>query len=224
MPLRKGTHRSVRTIAATALLAVAGVIAAPAASARGLLSLVTDSSSTATARTTSGSCPQLPTTKAFAAWGDGADYSVLPGGGFEPGTTGWQLNTGSARIVADQDRHNVGGPGTRALELGAPSSAASPAICVDTTNPHFKFMVKTVKRATITTIIQYQRADGSWANAMSAQATRSPSDWTPTDPNPLSASIPGLVAGKTAKVRLWWMNNGGISRIDSVMVDPYRRR
>lgn len=224
MPLRKGSHRSAATLVATALLAVCGGIAAPAASAGGLLGLVTDSSSGATSGTSSGSCPQLPTTKAFAAWGDSADYSVLAGGGFEPGATGWQLNTSSAKVVADQDRYNVGGPGVRALELGAPASAASPAFCVDTTNPHFKFMVKTVKRATITTIIQYQRADGTWANAMSAQETRSPSDWTPTDPNPLSTSVPGLVAGQTAKVRLWWMNTGGVSRIDSVMVDPYRRR
>lgn len=222
MPLRKGTHRSAATLAATALLAAAGAVGAPAASAS-LLSLVTDTSGAAAA-TTAGSCPALPTTKAFAPWGDAADYSLLPGGGFEAGTSGWQLNTSSAKIVADQDRFNVGGAGTRALELGAPSSAASPAFCVDTTNPHFKFMVKTVKKATVTTIIQYQRADGTWANAMSSQVTRSPSDWTPTDPNPLSTSVPGLVAGKTAKVRLWWMNSGGVSRIDSVMVDPYRTR
>lgn len=206
MPVRKGTRHTVTTLATAALLAAGG---AATASAAGVAA---------------GACPVLPTTKAFAPWGDGADYSLLPGGGFEAGTSGWQLNTSSARIVADQDRFNVGGAGTRALELGAPSSAASPAFCVDTTNPHFKFMVKTVKAATLTTIIQYQRADGTWANALSAQVKRSPSDWTPTDPNPLSTSIPGLVAGKRATVRLWWMNNGGVSRIDSVMVDPYRRR
>lgn len=222
MPLKKGPRRWATTLAATGLLAAAGAASAPAASAS-LLSLIADSSG-AGAATATGSCPALPTTKAFSRWGDGADYSLLPGGGFEPGTSGWQLNTSAARIVADQDRFDVGGAGTRALELGAPSSAASPAFCVDTTNPHFKFMVRTVRKATLTTIIQYQRADGTWANAISAQVTRSPSDWTPTDPNPLSVSVPGLVAGTTAKVRLWWINTGGVSRIDSVMVDPYRRR
>ncbi len=201
VPLRKGPHRWIAT-AGVALIAAA--TAAPVADAA--------------------SCPVQPTTKAFAAWGDMADYSLLSGGGFEPGTSGWQLNTAWAKIVPDQDAYNLSGKGTRALELGAPSSAASPAFCVDTTNPHFKFMVKTVKAATLTTIIQYQRPDGTWANAISTQVKRGVSGWQPTDPNPLATSVPGLVAGKTANVRLWWMNNGGTSRIDSVMVDPYRRR
>lgn len=201
MPLRKGPQHWI----ATAGVALA-VVAAPAPAAQ------------------AASCPVQPTTKAFAAWGDKADYSLLSGGGFEPGTSGWQLNTSSAKLVADQDSYNVSGKGSRALELGAPSSAASPAFCVDTTNPHFKFMVKTVKAATLTTIIQYQRADGSWANALSAQVKRAASGWQPTDPNPLSTSVPGLVAGRTANVRLWWINTGGTSRIDSVMVDPYRTR
>lgn len=201
VPLRKGPHRWIAT-AGVALIAVA--TAAPVADAA--------------------SCPVQPTTKAFAAWGDTADYSLLAGGGFEPGTSGWQLNSAQARLVTDQDSFNVGGKGTRALELGAPASAASPAFCVDTTNPHFKFMVKTLKATTLTTFIQYQRADGTWANAMSTQAKRGASGWQPTDPNPLSTSVPGLVAGKTANVRLWWINTGGTSRIDSVMVDPYRRR
>lgn len=223
MSLSTRRTRWTSTVAATALVAATSAAMAPAASAGGLLSLVGDAGDQPAA-TTAGDCPTQPTSKAFAPWGDTADYSPLTGGGFEPGGSGWQLNTGPARIVADQDSFNVGGTGTQALELGAPASAASPAFCVDTTNPHFKFMVKTVKAATLTTIIQYQRADGSWANAISAQVKRAASGWQPTDPNPLSTSVPGLVAGKAANVRLWWINAGGTSRIDSVMVDPYRRR
>lgn len=223
MPLRKGTSRWAATAGVTALLAVAGAVAAPAAMAGGLLSLITDTSGSA-AGTSAGACPALPTTKAFSRWGDTADYSALTGGGFEAGTSGWQLNTSWAKIVADQDAYNVGGTGSKALELGAPSSAASPAFCVDTTNPHFKFMVRVLKKTTLTTIIQYQKADGSWANAISARASLPVGTWMPSDPNPLSKSVPGLVAGKSAKVRLWWMNTGGVSHIDSVMVDPYRSR
>lgn len=222
MPLRKGTHRWSGVAGVTALLAVTGAVAAPSAMAGGLLSLVTDTSGAAA--TSTSACPVLPTTKAFSRWGDTADYSALTGGGFEAGSSGWQLNASWAKIVADQDSFNVGGTGTKALELGAPSSAASPAFCVDTTNPHFKFMVRVLKQTTLTTIIQYQKADGTWANAISSQATLPVGTWKPSDPNPLSTSVPGLVAGKSAKVRLWWMNNGGVSHIDSVMVDPYRSR
>ncbi|MBJ7330238.1 MAG: hypothetical protein JHC95_10095 [Solirubrobacteraceae bacterium] len=218
MPLRKLTIGG----AATAVL-VAGAIAPQAAVAGGLLSLVTNSSGTAATSTTA--CPAQPTTKAFARWGDTADYSALAGGGFEAGTTGWQLNTSTTKIVADQDSYNVGGVGTGALELGRSASAASPAFCVDTTNPHFKFMVKGVTGSTVSTIIQYQQADGSWANALSTQQkVGAGSTWAPSDVNPLSTSVPGLTAAKSAKVRLWWINSGGTSRIDSVMVDPYRAR
>ena len=40
-------------------------------------------------------CPAAPTTTAFAAFGDTAQYSLAPGGSFEPGQAAWTLNGNS---------------------------------------------------------------------------------------------------------------------------------
>src|SRR5215212_9657868 len=50
-------------------------------------------------------CPTAPTTKAFQAFGDTADYSLLANGGFEAGTGGWSLT--GAWVAAGNESYKV---------------------------------------------------------------------------------------------------------------------
>ncbi len=96
-PLRAGVlrpdSRPMRTrlrstFVAAAVAAAALAIGAPAASAGLLVESADD-------------CPTPVTSKAFAPWGDNADYQLAPGGAFEAGDPSWQLNSG-ASVVSGQ--------------------------------------------------------------------------------------------------------------------------
>ena len=79
MPSR--SHRTIRRCAAVALLGAATATATVPASA-----LAADSTT---------GCPEQPTTKAFAKWGDTRDYALVPGGSFENGKLGWSFSNAS---------------------------------------------------------------------------------------------------------------------------------
>ena len=52
-------------------------------------------------------CQSTPTTKAFQAFGDSNDYSLVPNGGFESGAGGWSLS--GARVAAGNESWSVRG-------------------------------------------------------------------------------------------------------------------
>ena len=54
-------------------------------------------------------CPTTQTTKAFQAFGDNNDYSLVPNGGFETGTSGWSLS--GAAVTAGNEPWSVRGAG-----------------------------------------------------------------------------------------------------------------
>ena len=79
-------------------------------------------------------CATTPTTKAFQAFGDSNDYSLVPNGGFETGADGWSLS-GSA-VTAGNEPWTVHGAGdSKSLAIAAAGVAVSPTVCVDITRP-----------------------------------------------------------------------------------------
>lgn len=182
---------------------------------------------------TPATCPEQPTTKAFAAYGDTFDYSLAPGGDFETDADGWTLNN------ADVDRGNETAgitPGKHSLSLGGnwrsgAASAVSPAFCVDNEQPHFRYVVRSkglVGR--LTTSLRFRAADGTTAEeeVVSVAGTNlRPGAWKPSVLNPLAIRIPLALQGKAATVQLVFTTRGNLFgggfQIDSVLVDPYRR-
>jgi hypothetical protein len=77
----------------------------------------------------------------FSSFGDGRDYFLVPGGGFEAGAAGWAL--GGANVVSDQEPWNVHGDGgTHALSIPAGRSAVSPTVCVGIEHPAMRFFAR----------------------------------------------------------------------------------
>jgi hypothetical protein len=67
-------------------------------------------------------------------------YFLAPGGDFEHGADGWQLDGGAA-IGAGSSAFSPLGSGQSSLRLPAGSTATSPAFCVDERYPHFRISV-----------------------------------------------------------------------------------
>jgi hypothetical protein len=67
-------------------------------------------------------------------------YFVAPGGNFEDGAEGWQLQGGAA-IGVGSSAFSPFGSGEHSLQLPAGSAATSPAFCVDERYPHFRISV-----------------------------------------------------------------------------------
>jgi hypothetical protein len=123
-----------------ALSAAAAVLAvgAPAASA-GLL--------VESAR----NCPTPVTSKAFAQWGDHADYQLAPGGAFEAGDQPWQLHSGASVVSGNEPWKVSGASDSRSLQLNPGESATSPVMCVGIEHPTVRLFARN-NRALLSTL------------------------------------------------------------------------
>ena len=71
---------------------------------------------------------------------DNGLYFLAPGGDFEGGAAGWQLE-GGATVAGGSSAFSPLGSGQHSLRLRAGSSATSPAFCVDERYPTFRVTV-----------------------------------------------------------------------------------
>lgn len=220
MPLRKSHPDPRRPLAALALTGVVLAAAPEVASAAG--------------------CTQLPTTKAFARYGDQADYSLAPGGNFE-GSTPWAL-TGGAKVVTGNDTTGATS-GSKSLFMPLGSTATSPEFCVDDTNPYFRFAMSSLHKGGYLAVVLWRNSSGQLTQAeftSSKYVTTLSSGWQPSAVSPLAVKLT-LGTDRAATVQLKFISTGnqnyadtnilgtlasnvfGSVSIDSVMVDPYRR-
>ena len=81
-------------------------------------------------------CPSNPTTTALAQFGDNAAYTLLPGGSFESGAPGWSLTGAEVASAAGA----TGGAGSLVIEPNG--VAVSPAFCVSSEYPSFRFFAR----------------------------------------------------------------------------------
>lgn len=180
----------------------------------------------------SAACPTQPTTKAFAKFGDQADYSVIPGGSFE-NPTGWTFIT--SKLAFGNDGYNVI-PGQRSAAIGGGfaagmATAISPKFCVDATHPYFRFMFRPMAAlGALATFVIYRDSSGKLVRALlgsKVNTTVLPGYWRPSQLNPLSAEVPLLEPNGTATIQLAFVSpvslNGPSYYIDNILLDPYRR-
>jgi hypothetical protein len=86
-------------------------------------------------------CKGGPTTKAFAAFGDSADYSLVPGGSFENNTNPWTLTR--AWVASGNESWKVGGAyDAKSLAISSTGRAVSGTVCVGSEHPTFRFFAR----------------------------------------------------------------------------------
>ena len=84
------------------------------------------------------SCTDPEVSPLLASFKDDDVYAPAPGGAFETGAAGWQLEGGAA-VGSAVGGLGVLGASTGALDLPVGASATSPTFCVDERYPHFRF-------------------------------------------------------------------------------------
>lgn len=184
-----------------------------------IVSTIAGTASAGAALINSGTCPATSLTHPFAAWGDSSSYELVPGGNFEGSLAGWSLGGGASRTSGSEPYGASGTVGQSSLKLPAGSSAQSPPVCVDASDPTFRFFVRNSSPLSgVAVQVVYPTLLGTVALPLGA-ALLSPS-WRPTLPM-LTGSIAGaLLTGGTTQVSLRFTALIGASQIDDVFVDP----
>jgi len=170
-------------------------------------------------------CDPLPVTKAFQAFGDTADYSLLSNGAFESGTGGWSLS--GASVVAGNESYKVhASTDSKSLAIGATGRVVSPTFCVSTDHPTFRLFAKRTSGSwgVLNVALHWKVDSGAWQDTVVGSIT-SGTAWTPTPSFNLSQILGLWNADQvgTAQIVLDPENFGGDWAIDDVYIDPYTR-
>jgi hypothetical protein len=170
-------------------------------------------------------CSATPTTKAFQALGDSADYSLAPSGAFEAGSGGWSLS--GASVIAGNESYKVhGSADAKSLAVAATGTAVSPVVCVDITRPTFRFFAKRTSGTWGNLAVKLRWKDSSGhMNDTVVGTVGTGTSWEASPAMSLSSALPLWNLDQTASVQLVFdpENYGGSWAIDDVYVDPYGR-
>jgi hypothetical protein len=168
-------------------------------------------------------CPTSPTVNAFAQFGDGAAYSLAPGGSFESGNPGWSFS--NASVIGGNESFNLVA-GWHSLVIAPNGVAVSPWICISSEYPSFRFFARQISGATNASL----GASLQWVTALGlsvdtgAGSVRGGSSWVASPVMKLGSSVPLWLPGSTLYVRLSFRPAGDSAwAIDDVFIDPYRR-
>ena len=193
------------------LVAACVLATAPAASAGPLASAL-------------GSCPSEQLERPFLRWLDPLSYTLVPGGSFEAGTTGWTLN--GAKVVSGNESYYAGGAQhSRSLSIPAGGSATTPPICVSVDRPVARLFTKSTPSllSTLRVDVLYEDARGNVLSLPVGVATAG-TKWTPTLPMPVLVNLLSVLADGRAVVAFRFTPQGSASWwIDDVYIDPKRR-
>lgn len=209
-----GMRPNPRTTKFAALVAVAvGALAlgAPAASAGVLVK-------------SAPSCEDQAVSKPFAQWRDNADYTLAPGGAFEPGDAAWQLNRGS--VVPGNERFRVrDADDAHSLRIGPGGTGTSPVMCVGLEHPTLRFFARSDGNLLQPLAIEVlTETSVGLTLAVPVGVVLPSSSWAPTARQLVVANLLPLLPGKHTPVAFRVRSVGGATWwIDDFYVDPKRR-
>jgi hypothetical protein len=153
-------------------------------------------------------------------------YFVAPGGDFEDGADGWQLDGGAA-IAGGSTAFSTLGSGRSSLQLPAGSVATSPAFCVDERYPRFRLSVGQLgtRKAKVQVSVVYpnlaknvRRAGDVEADEKHPWRLSKALDLKPTHGQKRGGWRLVALRFEVDKAEL-----GADARIDDILVDPLRR-
>jgi hypothetical protein len=162
----------------------------------------------------------------FAPWGDSASYVPAPEGDFES-TSGWTLNKHASLSV----QNSPSSIGSSSLFLGEKGEAISPAMCVSTFHPTFRFFTLNggSTESKLQVEVLYEGLDGKVKKLKIARLSGGES-WMPSLSIPLYVNMLAAASqdGFTA-VAFKFKAHGAKSEdggwlIDDLFVDPFLSR
>jgi hypothetical protein len=176
----------------------------------------------------SAGCPSNPTSNVFAQFNDNAAYVLVQGGNFESGAPGWSLT--KAAVVEEAgspsgDRH--------ALAIQPGGVAVSPAFCVSSEYPTFRFLVHQISGGgTLNVSLRWTDAWG-WTHNNLVSSLQAGTSWSLSPVLKLASELPLWMPGSTINARLVFEpaqgsffernRSSGAWAVDGVYVDPHSR-
>lgn len=161
-------------------------------------------------------CGETVAFKAFAAFGDQADYAFAPGGTFEQGAAGWSLD--QAQVVSGNETAGVYA-GSRSLFIRDRGRAVSPWFCVTADHPHFRYVAR---GGEIEMEIDYKIVGDDDIDDDLVGETNAPRSWAASQQHELATEIPSSKLSKGVVARIIFEAEDDVW-VDNVLVDPYRR-
>jgi len=161
-------------------------------------------------------CAAVPTSKAFAQFGDANDYFLAPGGAFD---SIWSEKSGTPNLVANENPFNLGG-GVTSLRMTGKEAVTSAQFCVDRTMPHLRFVALHDDDGQLDVEVKIYENGRVMDSSSGSIAPSDHRSWAPTRTVDLKTG--GMAEGesRTATVRL---RSQGEWYVDDLFIDPYRR-
>jgi hypothetical protein len=168
------------------------------------------------------SCASSAVSQPFAQFNDSAHYSLLSGGSFESGAGGWSLT--NSTVANGNESYHVAG-GTHSLAIQPNGQAVSPAFCVSSEYPSFRFFARQTSGswAVLNVILRWTDSSGATHETTSG-ALQTGTSWAVSPIMQLGSELP-VQDGTTVSVKLVFKPEqyGGAWAIDDVYIDPYSR-
>jgi hypothetical protein len=170
-------------------------------------------------------CPDRPMSQPFVRWLDPISYTLVQNGGFESGSTGWQLRGGAA-VVTGNEAFNLSGAGRYSLYLPSGSSATSPAMCVETLDVFARYVAKNKGLILLSTlkVDAIVRDSAGHTFVLPAGVNTGGSSWAPSLPAIALLDLLGLLndGRVTVSFRFQPIGLGAKWQIDDLYVDPLK--
>ena len=170
-------------------------------------------------------CPSEEAAKPLlSSYGDSHEYTILPGSRFDSGTAGWTLQ--GASVVSEGKTNPVTGS-QHSLVLSAGGEVVSPAFCVSSEYPSFRFFTRHLSGyggGGLSVNLRF-RDNYGWTHEVNSASVNPSSGWELTQVLGLASVLPLWQPEATLKVQLV-IHAGGYSgswAIDDVFIDPYRK-
>jgi hypothetical protein len=171
-------------------------------------------------------CGANPSAQVFLPWGDGANYTLAPGGDLAS-TDGWSLNK-QASVGAGGDPFSGA---QQSLQLGKGAEAATPAMCVNLDNPTIRFFTRDQGgngKANLKVDVLYEGFDGH-VKHLTVAKLKAGEAWAPSLIVPMymnmlaQASVTGMTA-VAFRFKAEGLQKNETLSISSLYVDPYASR
>ncbi|MDO9354269.1 MAG: hypothetical protein Q7T55_11275, partial [Solirubrobacteraceae bacterium] len=161
-------------------------------------------------------CTEPISFKAFAFFGDFADYSFAPGGSFEAGAPGWSLT--NASVTTKNESLGIFA-GAKSLFIKDRGRVVSPWFCVTADHPTFRYVTQ---GGEIEMEIDYKVTNEKDIDDKLVGETNGGAKWAPSAIHPLALKIPTAKLKKGVVARIVFEAEDDVF-VDNVLVDPYRR-
>jgi hypothetical protein len=178
--------------------------------------------------TSPGSCPAAPVGQTFLPWADTSLYTLISGGDFENGSSGWTLSNG-AQINNVNEPFFVGNQtDSNSLYLGDSGSATSDTVCLDPNTPTIRFFVQnngSHRHSWLNVSVNYTDTSGN-PQTMPLAWISGNSTWQPVVPVPVLTNYLSTLTGPLdvtftfTPVGCGW----GDWSVDDVYLDPFKTK